>query len=152
MSREKIFLKVIKGALVPADDYAAKKLRDRGYAIGDVLAADLSKLRNPAFHRLVHRIGRLAVANIEAFKNGDAHDAIKRMQVEAGIACIQQVADLPAVGKCLVTIPRSLSFSSLDEGEFREVARAICRHISEKYWPTMTPEAIEEMAESFVDD
>lgn len=152
MSREKIFLRVIKGALVPADDYAAKKLRDRGYVMGDVLAADISKLRNPAFHRLVHRIGRLVVANVEAFKHSDGHDAIKRIQVEAGIACTSQVADLPGVGKCLVTIPRSLSFSAMDEGEFREVARAICRHISERYWPTMTPEAIEEMAEVMVDD
>jgi hypothetical protein len=48
--------------------------------------------------------------------------------------------------------PRSLSFESLDEGEFHEAARGICRVIAERYWTTETPEAIENMADCMVDE
>lgn len=150
MSREKIFLRVVKGALVPADDYAMNKIRSRGFKVGDVLQADLVKLRNPAFNRLVHRIGGLAAANIEAFAGMDAHESLKRIQLEGNIACTQQVVDMPGIGRCMVTIPKSLSFDNMDEGEFHETARAMCRFIAEKYWPSLTPEQIEQMAESFV--
>lgn len=150
MSREKIFLRVVKGALVPADDYAMNKIRSRGFKVGDVLQADLVKLRNPVFNRLVHRIGGLVAANIEAFAGMDAHESLKRIQLEGNIACTQQVVDMPGIGRCMVTIPKSLSFDNMDEGEFHETARAMCRFIAEKYWPSLTPEQIEQMAESFV--
>lgn len=150
MSREKVYLRVIKGALVPADEQAAQKIRARGFKVGDVLQADLVKLRNPAFNRLVHRIGSLVVANIDAFEHMDAHQALKHIQAEANIACTTQMVDMPGIGRCMVTIPKSLSFDSMDEGEFHETARAMCRHISEKYWPSLTADQIEQMAESFI--
>ena len=150
MSREKIFLRVVKGALVPADDYALNKLRARGFKVGDVLQSDLVKLRNPAFNRLVHRIGGLVAANIAAFAGMDAHESLKRIQLEGNSACTQQVVDMPGIGRCMVTIPKSLSFDNMDEGEFHETARVMCRFIAEKYWPSLTPEQIEQMAESFV--
>jgi hypothetical protein len=40
----------------------------------------------------------------------------------------------------------------MDEGEFHEAARAMCRFIAEKYWPDLTPEQVEQMAESFVEE
>jgi hypothetical protein len=150
MSREKIFLRVVKGALVPADDYAMNKIRSRGFKVGDVLQSDLTKLRNPAFNRLVHRIGGLVSANVEAFSGMDGHEALKRIQLEGNIACTQQVVDMPGIGRCMVTIPKSLSFDNMDEGEFHETARAMCRFIAEKYWPSLTAEQIEQMAETFV--
>jgi hypothetical protein len=150
MSREKLFLRVQKGMLVPADDYAMNKLRARGFKVGDVLQADLVKLRNPKFNRLVHRIGCLVAANIDDFTGMDAHDALKKIQLDGNIACTQQIVDYPGIGKCKVTVAKSLSFDQMDEGEFHEVARAMCRHIAETYWHDLTPEAVEQMAESFV--
>lgn len=150
MSREKIFLRVVKGALVPADDYAMNKIRDRGFRIGDILQADLTKLRNPNFNRLVHRIGALVAANIEDFNGMNSHDVIKRIQIEGNIACANQVINMPGIGKCMMTIPKSLSFENMDEGEFYETARAMCRFIANKYWPLLTPEQIEKMAETFI--
>jgi hypothetical protein len=50
----------------------------------------------------------------------------------------------------MVTIPKSLSFENMDEGEFNETARSMCRFISEKYWPALTPEQVQTMAESFI--
>lgn len=150
--RERIYFRVVKGALVPADNYAASKLRERGYAMNDLLAAELVKPRNPKFNRLVHRIGQLVVANIEAFAGLDAHTAIKRLQIEGNVACDEIGINVPGYGMLIQFIPRSLSFESLDEGEYQEAAKGICRTIAERYWPDLEPKAIEEMAESFVGD
>jgi len=150
--RERIYFRVQKGSLVPADSYAASKLRERGYAVNDLLAAELVKPRNPKFNRLVHRIGQLVVANIESFAGLDAHQAIKRLQIEGKVACDEIGISVANYGMVIQLIPRSLSFESLDEGEFLNAARGICRTISERYWPSLSPEAIEEMAEMMVDE
>jgi hypothetical protein len=150
--KKRVMLRVIKGGLVPADPWAASQLREKGFKVGDILGADLSKLRNPKFNRLVHRIGQLCVANIDEFKYSDAHDVLKRLQLEANIACEEIAIRLPGYGMAFHRIPKSLSFDSMDEGEYHETARAFCRYIAAKYWPGMDPEAIEEMADSFVDE
>lgn len=148
--RERIYLRVQKGMLVPADSYAASKLRERGYAINDLLAAEIVKPRNPKFNRLVHRIGQLVVANIEAFSGLDAHQAIKRIQIEGKVACDEIGISVANYGMVIQLIPRSLSFESMDEGEYMIAARGICRTIAERYWPELTEDQIAEMAESFV--
>jgi hypothetical protein len=150
VSREKIFLRVAKGTLVPADAYAEQQLRSRGYHIGDVIKADLTKLRNPKFNRLVHRIGQLVVANLEAFKGLDAHQACKRLQIEGRVACDEIGIMVQGFGMVIQFIPRSLSFETMDEAEFHDAARGICRTIAERYWKDLSAEQIEEMAESFV--
>lgn len=148
--RERVYLRVSKGQLLPADACSASQLRERGYKIGDVLLADLVKPRNPKFNRLVHRIGQLVVANIEAFAGLDAHTAIKRLQIEGKVACDEIGINVPGYGMVIQFIPRSLSFESLDEAEFHAAARGICRTIAERYWPNLTEDQIAEMAESMV--
>lgn len=146
MKREQVYLRVVKGALAPADNYAASVLRSRGYRLGDLLAADLKKPRNPKFNRLVHQLGQLVVANIDAFQGLDAHTAIKRLQIEGKVACDEIGIMVPGYGMVIQFIPRSLSFASMDEGEYHEAARGISRTIAERYWPNVAPEKIEEMA------
>lgn len=148
--RERVFLRVMKGALVPADNYASSLMRRRGLSIGDLVQADITKPRNPKFNRLVHRIGQLVVSNIDAFAGMDAHQAIKRLQIEGRIACDEIGIAVANFGMVIQFIPRSLSFESMDETEYREAARGICRTIAERYWPTISPEQIEAMAECFV--
>ena len=149
---EGIYLRVMHGALVPADNYARMQLSAKGYHTNDVLLATLKKLRSAGFNRLVHRIGQLVVANIEDFAGIDAHKAIKRLQIEGRVACDEIGVMVQGYGMVIQFIPRSLSFESMDEGEYREAARGICRTIAERYWPNMTAEAIEELAESFVEE
>ena len=75
--RERILLRVERGALVPADAHSQQRLRERGYRVGDVLAAELIKPRHPGFWRLAHRIGTLCAQNIDAFSSlspGEARD------------------------------------------------------------------------------
>lgn len=148
--RERIYLRVDRGCLVPADGYASAKLRARNYKIGDLLAAELVKPRNPKFNRLVHRIGQLVVANIDAFSGLDAHKAIKRLQIEGKVFCEEIGVHVPGYGMLIQFIPRSLSFESLDEGEYQEAAKGICRTIAARYWPGLSEYQIAEMAESMV--
>ena len=150
--RERIYLRVAKGCLEPADECQRAKLRERGYRTGDLLAADLTKPRNPKFNRLVHQLGRLVVENIEAFAGLDAHKAIKRLQIEGKIACDEIGISVPGYGMVIQLIPRSLSFESMDEGEFHSAARGISRTIAERYWTNLTEEQILNMAELMVDE
>lgn len=150
--RERIYFRVVKGALVPSDNYATSKLRERGYRTGDLIAAELFKLRNPKFNRLVHRIGQLVVANIESFAGLDAHLAIKRLQIEGRVACEEIGVMVANYGMVIQLIPRSLSFDSMDEGEYQQAARGICRTIAERYWTDLSEDKIAEMAESFVEE
>jgi hypothetical protein len=150
--RDRIYLRVEKGHLSPADSFAASQLRERSYHIGDLLEAELSKPRNPKFNRLVHRIGQLIVANIESFSGLDPHTAIKRIQIEGRIACDEIGINVPNYGMVIQFIPRSLSFKSMDEGEYQKAAKGLCRIIAERYWPQLSEDAIAEMAESMVNE
>ncbi len=148
--RERIYLKVGRGVLTPADDYAASQLRARGYAVGQIIQVEAFKLRSQAFNRLAHRIGGLVAENVPAFEGMDAHKALKRLQIESGTACDEIGISVPGFGMCIQKLPRSFSFESMDESEYRESVKSICRYVSKRYWPDLTPDQIEEMAESWV--
>ena len=143
---EKSMLRVIKGGFAPADNYTAERLRGK-LKVGDIVAATISKPRNPKFHRLVHAFGQLLVENLDAFEGMDSHQCLKRLQIEGNIACDEIAIIFPGIGPCTYRVPRSLSFASMDEIEFGEVFQQFTRYVVKQYWPTMTPEGIEAMAE-----
>ena len=147
---EKIMFRVGKGALIPADRYSFEKLRERKYSTGDLVSVQIGKCRNPQFHRLAHAIGTLCVENIEDFEGMNAHSALKRIQIEGNISCSEMMLKIPGLGAVIQRIPRSLSFESMDEEEFRETVRGMCRHIASQYWPGMDADEIERMAEVMV--
>lgn len=149
---EKLPFVVQHGCLVPKNSYTTKRLRERGYKIGDDLMAVLTKARNPGFHRLSHRLGTLVIKNIECFKHLNEHTCLKRLQWESGYGCEEIGAMIPNVGMTQIRIPKSLSYENMDQGEFEEVMKGISRHISEHYWPELNPEQIEEMAEAMPDE
>jgi hypothetical protein len=151
-SQEKHLLRVIKGGFVPADNYTATRLREKGYHVGDMVNAVLTKARNPAFNRLVHAFGNLVSENIPMFEGMDAHKVLKRVQVEARIECDEVLLYAEGIGEFIQFIPRSLSFSSMDETRFKEVFKLMCRHIAKTYWHGLSAEKIEEMAELMVDE
>lgn len=150
-SRETFLLRVEKGALVPDDRHTQERLRAKGYHFGDVLKATLSKPRNPAFHRLAHVFGQLCADNLDTFHGLDAHSVLKRLQFEADIACERMKMFVKPFGLIEVKFPKSLSFESMDDGEFYETFRKMCNWVSETYWPECTPEAIEDMASAMVE-
>lgn len=150
--KPRVFLRVVKGALVPADSCAESQLREKGYKVGDVVSAEIKKLNNPKFHRLLHRLGQLCATHLDAFSGMPAHSVLKRIQLEADICCEPLQIVMPGVGMVTVKLPESLSFENMEDGERKAFGMRFCRHISEKYWPELQPEAIEKMAENWVDE
>jgi hypothetical protein len=141
------------GVLVPLTKWDQRAMRSRKYGLGTEIRAELKKPRNVKFHRLAHALGTMMVEQCEDFSGMDAHDALKRLQREAGAFCDEftMTIDLGSLGVHQVAVkqPRSMSFDELDEGQFQQLVRAIYEHIAAKYWPNMTPEAIEIMVEAY---
>lgn len=148
-SKPRIALQVIKGALVPIDEQGKKWLNDH-CKLGDILSADLRRSRNSRFNRLVHALGRLCSEQIEAFNGKDSHACLKQMQLEGMIACEQKRMEIPEIGAVMVSIPQSLSFDSMDETQFQDVAKQMSRWIAARYMQTLTPEQVERMAELMI--
>ena len=59
---------------------------------------------------------------------------------------------IPGFGESTYRIPRSLSFESMDEAEFHDAAKNICRFIAERYWTGMEDGAIMTMAEAMIQE
>lgn len=148
---ERIALRVHKGCLVPADGISQQRLRARNYRLNDIVFAEIRKPRNPKFHRLAHALGSILVENLDDFAGNDAHQALKKVQLDADIACEESLAIVPCVGVMRVLTPISLSFESMDEVEFRRVLGAMCVHIAQKYWPHMSAAQVEQMASVYVE-
>lgn len=135
---------VDKGCLRPFDAATVALLRDRGYKVGDVVSADLRKPRNPKFNALAHKFGEMLADNLEEFEGMDPHAVLKRLQWEGNIGCEELGVIAPGLGAVTIRIPKSLSFESMDEGEFSQVYEQFCRYVHKAYWPTMTAEQIAE--------
>jgi hypothetical protein len=151
MTTKRHALRVIKGGYAPADYSTAAALRKR-HKVGDLVFAEFRKPRSPGFHRLAHALGGVLAENLDAFAHLDAHTVLKRLQVEGDIACDTIPMSIPGVGPVEYRIPRSLSFESMDEDEFRDVIQSMCRYVSKRYWPSSTPDEIERMAELWIQE
>lgn len=149
---ERIAMRVDKGALVPASASDLEKLRARKYRMGDIVFADLRKPRSPGFHRLVHQFGVMLVENVEAFETMQAHQVLKRLQIEGDIACDYMAIVMPGVGPVHYRMPKSLAYESMDEGEFQQVYKAFASHVAKQYMQTLTPEQVEELVEIMPDE
>lgn len=147
MKSERLPFVVQKGSLVPADSFVVHRLRERGFKVGETVFATLVKPRNPKFNRLAHRLGKLVQENIEGFENYDPHQCLKRLQVESGVACEVISAMIPNVGLVPFNIPKSLSFEKMGEEEFKASVQGVCRYIVARYWPRLSAEEVERMAE-----
>lgn len=144
---EKLMLRVIKDGFAPADEYSRKRLRERKYSIGEIVAGQITKPRNPKFWRLAHGLGTLVSENIEGFEGMDCHKVLKRLQREALIECDEFVFKVPNCGMVTQYIPRSLSFESMSDEVFHDVYAKMCQYIIKEYWPTETTERMTEMAQ-----
>jgi hypothetical protein len=144
-------MRVVKGALAPADTYAASVLRSRNYRVNDVVAVEVTKCRSPGFHRLAHSLGGLLAENLDAFAGCDPHAVLKRLQIEANVGCDEIALNFPGVGPCSYRVPRSLSYESLDEIEFHQIIGEMCSYVVRTYWPSLTPEQVENMASAMVE-
>lgn len=149
-------------------------LKERGYRVGDELRAELSKPRILGQHRKAHLIGQLCVEQLEGFERENSHSAIKRLQRESGICCELQAIDaspvveailaaaqtllgaavtkmlravLPEIKTIEVSVPQSLAFDRMEQGEFEQFYRGLCGYVCAEYWPHLTADEVAAMAE-----
>jgi len=151
--KERIFFRVTdSGELKPADNYASKLMLEKKYKQGDILAANLSKLRTLGSNKNAHKIADLCRQNIDEFSHyEDSHKILKRLQIESGAACEEIGVNMGGTMH-LVRYPLSFSFDSLGEAEFMIAMKTICRYISEMYWDGLDPKKIELMADRMVNE
>lgn len=137
------------GAFVPKSDADKHYLRERGYKNGDMVRAVLTKPRNERFNRLVHGMGYMLVQNIDGYENLRAHDAIKKLQVEAQIHCDVEGMALDGVEGVTLKrfIPRSISYDSMDEHTFQNFWMDCCRYLIEKHWHNLDEDELTELIE-----
>lgn len=141
------------GALVPRYSCDRRAMKERKFHVGMELRADLTRARNPGFHRLAHVIGTLAVEQIEGFEHLDAHEALKKLQGETGVCCDVLEVDhgigrdergrFVNLGKSTIYKARSIAYDEMPEGDFNRVVKAVFALLSTKYWPGMSEDAIQ---------
>ncbi|WP_238691657.1 hypothetical protein [Xanthomonas arboricola] len=135
-------------------------MKQRGYRRGQEVRLEIKAPRDAWRHRLLHKIGQLMTDNVDGWQEMDTHEAVKRLQREAGVCCDEIDMDatavvsavlaasdaafgpgaskllrevLPKIETIPVTVARSLSFDSMDEDEFRRLFEGITRHIGSAY-------------------
>ena len=131
-------------AWVAANPIDSRLLKERGWKRGVECRAEFKRSRNVKFHNLGHAIGVLLVENVEAFRDMDGHDALKKVQADSGVCCDVEkfVIDLGSFGKHEVdrNIPHSLAFDELDEDEFAKFFHGITSYIGDTYAGVMLDE------------
>ncbi|KRG47366.1 hypothetical protein ARC20_03285 [Stenotrophomonas panacihumi] len=147
-------------ALLAENPVDRELMKQRGYRRGQELRLEVKAPRNRAFHRLAHAVGQLMVDNVEGWEGLDSHEAVKRLQREAGVCCeviemdaspvisavlatVDQTfgagaakllrAVLPEIKTIPVTVARSLAFDSMDEDEFGRLFEGINAYIGANY-------------------
>lgn len=156
------------GAFAPLHDIDRRLAKDRGYRAGREYRLEIKESRNAAFHRLAHVIGNLLVDNVEAFRDLDAHAAIKQLQLESGICCetvemdalpvVKALLDaaeavlgagartvlagvLPEIRSIPVKVAQSLAFDSMEEEDFAAFFKGITAWIGDHYAHVMLDDA-----------
>ena len=141
-------MKVIKGGIAPENSYVAGRLNAKSYKVGDILLISATKPRLPWYHRYAHKIAQLVIQNVERFRQyTDPHLVLKTLQAESGIGCEIIILKIPKVGFVEQRLPHSLSFERMEQGEFEETVKGLCRHIGEEYMGGMSPEQVQAMIE-----
>jgi len=161
---------LVKG-FVAMTQWDARTLAERKYHVGDEVRTTITKRRNVKFHRLAHALGALLVDNVEGFESLDAHDALKRVQMEADVCCetvemnaspvisaVLAAAEsmlgakarglwasvLPAIKTIPVRQARSIAFDSMDEGEFHLFFEGIVKYVDQHYAHGLCDAVLEE--------
>lgn len=136
---------------IPADRLASDDCEEARFGLGNLLEAELRKSRNPGYHRLVHALGSLAAENCEAFAscNGNAHAAVKRLQLETGCEC-DEILIKSDFGDVPYRIPRSIEFGKMGQERFEKLARTIAGHLQSRYKMARNAEEIIAMCDDII--
>ena len=162
------------GALVPTTDADRSMMRERAFRRNARVRAALTQPRNEKFNRLVHGLGKVLAQNLDRFTGKQAHAAVKALQLESGVYCVECDIDasplidavlgaaesilgraaasmlrvvLPSIKTVKLMEAQSLSFDSMGEEVFQDFWSKVCAYLVGNDWPTLTEEQITTMVE-----
>lgn len=133
------------GSFVPADLSSRKVCRDRKLYAGVELVGYLYEPRDGLQWRQAHVLGTFLVEHVEGFEDLNAHTALKKIQTDAGIAMDSEVIDLGKLGKVTRSVPKSLGFGWMLNGDWLEVYRAMCSYIGRTYMGLLDGDVVADM-------
>lgn len=139
--RPPIFLRVVRGGFEPANAQEAERLRAKHFKIGDVVRAEITKARNPRFHRLV--LGLLA-------KVVDNQEALQTTEQLLTIVKIRLGYCTPYVDASTLKtyyVPDSIAFENMGEDDFRDFWARLCELVRREWFPNMSDAEMMELAE-----
>ncbi len=135
------------GSFRAADPASRQSLKSRGFRVGDELSAELKKPRNASAWKRAHALGTALIENTDDFANyEDSHSVLKRLQMETGVGCDTILFRVPGAGLIEQRVPLSMSFETMDDGEFNQVYARFAQHVIDTYWAEFTPEQVERTA------
>jgi len=112
------------GRFYPANDEASNVFSI--YGEGEEVVVELKKYRNPKYHRYAFNTFRQLYDMIDS--EGSFENWRRLLTIKAGYYDTVGYMD----GSCMV-VPKSLSFESMDDIQFREVVRNIHQAFIDKY-------------------
>jgi hypothetical protein len=135
------------GSFRAADSASRKILKERNFFKGQEVIGYLYRVRDGLQWRRAHALGTLLADHVEAFHGLNAHQALKKTQLDGNIACDVERIDLPAPISMTVErkVVRSLAFGEMDDAEFSAIFKQLCTYIAKTYFPDMDATAVEDM-------
>lgn len=103
-------------------------------ADGDVIRGDMTKPRSITFNNAAHKIADFLIENMEQFESYEAHNLLKRMQVESDTECDHIYIHVDGVGMILTIQARSFSFDKMGQERYAKAVQRIIEHVRCKYW------------------
>lgn len=104
-------------------------------ADGDIIRGDMTKPRSITFNNAAHKIADFLIENMEQFESYEAHNLLKRMQVESDTECEHIYIHVDGVGMILSRQARSFSFDQMGQERYANAVQKITEHVQRKYWP-----------------
>lgn len=103
-------------------------------ADGDIIRGDMTKPRSITFNNAAHKIADFLIENMEQFESYEAHNLLKRMQVESDTECEHIYIHVDGVGMILSRQARSFSFDQMGQERYAAAVQKITEHVQRKYW------------------
>ncbi len=140
--REPIFLRVTpQGTFEPASELYRQMLRAKGFTVGEVVKAELSRPRNPKHHRLVMALLQKVLDNADGLMTMDQLLTIVKIKMGRAVPFTDS-ATLK-----VYWVPESIAFDSMDQAEFEEFWKDLCTLVARDYFPHLSTVQVAELAE-----
>lgn len=140
--REPVFLRVTpQGTFEPASDLYRQMLRAKGFKVGEVVKAELSRPRHPKHHRLVMALLQKVLDNADGLMTMDQLLTIVKIKMGRAVPFTDS-ATLK-----VYWVPESIAFDSMDQAEFEVFWKDLCTLVSRDYFPHLSAIQVAELAE-----